>query len=94
MSESDVQEDIKTKKAFAPWFRDSQGVPSSSNDLSQATAVFAEVSKGSTREADPEKVLMGDEFGHVEGRKDVKRWSLPDIPNRRSVCCNDIHASV
>lgn len=83
-SESDEQESISTKKAFAPWYRDSRGLPSSTSDLNQATPVYEESSKGGTREADLEKGLVGDEFGYVEGRNYLKGWSLPDIADRRS----------
>ena len=32
-SESDVQKSIRTKKAFAPWYRDSRGLPSSRSEV-------------------------------------------------------------
>ena len=83
-SEPDVQESMWTKKAFAPWYGDSRGLPSSSSDLNQATAVYEESLKSGTREADPEKGLMGDRFGHVEGSNYLKGWLLPDIADRRS----------
>lgn len=83
-SESNVQESIRTKKTFAPLYRDSRRLPSSSSDLNQATAVYEKSSKGGTREADPEKGLIGDEVGHVGGRNYLKGWSLPDIGDRRS----------
>lgn len=83
-SESEVQENIRTTKSFAPWYRDSRGLPSNSGDLDQATAVYEEYSKGGTREVDPEKGLVGDDFGHVGGRNYLKGWSLPDIADRKS----------
>ncbi|KAF6223002.1 hypothetical protein HO133_001053 [Letharia lupina] len=87
-SESSVQESVRTKNTFLPWHRDSRGLPFSSSDSNQATAVYKESSKGGTGQVDPEKVLLGDRFGDrfgdVVGRDYLKGWSLPDIADRRS----------
>lgn len=83
-SETGVPKSSKTKKTYTSCYRDSRGLPSSSSDIDQATAVYGEPLKGDTRAVDAEKEFLGDSFNNIGGRDYLEEWSLPEIADRRS----------